>query len=144
MASWYHATTSNNCPSRHTPAADARRNVNLKCCDRACYQKCLCLLQDPASQAAWNDAIQASALVGKAQLAFARTSYLPCKALIHDHSSAALHDQATAALDGAEAASQRSGITSGLSEVSLQNSQANKHDCVLLKPTVSTKLHMCS
>ncbi|KAL0019947.1 hypothetical protein WJX79_002722 [Trebouxia sp. C0005] len=47
------------------------------------------LTQDPASQAAWNDAIQASAL-------------------------------ATAALDGAEAASQRSGITSGLSELNFE------------------------
>ncbi len=52
--------------------------------------------------------------------------YLPCKAHVNDHSSAALHDQATAALDGAEAASQRSGITSGLSEVSLLNSREQK------------------
>lgn len=46
---------------------------------------------------------------------------LPCKALVRDHQTAALHAQATAALDGAEAASQRSGITSGLSEVSVLN-----------------------
>ena len=74
------------------------------------------MLQDPASQAAWNDAIQASALVCLQEHVHVSVTSNICYGSCQQ--TVLLCAQATATLDGGEAASQRSGITSGLSEVS--------------------------